>query len=232
MNVQFYALDGAKKATRDIPASLLADRVNKGLIHQAVVMQQSNRRQSPAHVKTRGEVAGSTKKIYQQKHTGRARRGPIRSPTVRGGGKAFGPRNDKNYTKGMPKEMRHAAIRACITWQAQQGAILGLDSFPDAVKTKTVVTFLSKAPVEKGRRILFVLPGELPSLYLSARNIHRVRTVPAAYLNPEDLMLARSIIVVGDALEKAAEIFGLKKEMKKNPKSRAKESSESSASSS
>jgi large subunit ribosomal protein L4 len=218
MNVQFYAIDGSKTATRDIPASLLETHVNRGLIHQAVVSQQANRRQSPAHAKTRGEIVGSTKKIYAQKHTGRARRGPIRSPTVRGGGKAFGPRNDRNFRKEMPKAMRHAAIRACITLQASQGSIVGLESFPNAIKTKSVADFLAATPVARGRRVLFVLPGTLRSLHLSARNIPGVRTVDAAYLNPEELMLARSVVVVGDALEKVASVFGNTGEKTERPK--------------
>lgn len=231
MNVQFFSIDGTKKATRDIPASLLTEDVNKGLIHQAVVMQQANRRQSPAHVKTRGEVVGSTKKIYQQKHTGNARHGPIRSPIMRGGGKAFGPRNAKNFTKAMPKEMRHAAVRACLTLQARHGAILGLEGFPEAIKTKTVAGFLAKAPVAKGRRILFVLPETMKSLRLSARNVPGVTTVDAAYLNPEELMLARSVVMVGDALEKAAAIFGKPEAKAAKPKKTATKKKTDSASS-
>ena len=208
MTFPVFTLTGEKKGTRDIPAALLADTVNKGLMHQAIVLQQSNARQSPAHVKTRGEVRGSTKKPYPQKHTGNARRGPVRSPLLRGGGKAFGPRNDRNFTKRMPKEMRHAALRACVTLQAKEGAFIGLDSFPETIKTKQVHGFLKKVSDKLGRRILIVLPGGNRSLMLSARNIPGVKSVDAAYLNPEDMLVSRQIIIVGDALEQAAKIFG------------------------
>lgn len=214
MQIPFFTTTGAKASPRDIPASLLSEQVNSGLIHQAVVRQQSNRRQSAAHVKTRGEVVGSTRKLFAQKHTGRARRGPIRSPVLRGGGKAFGPRNEKNYVKDMPKSMRHAAIRSCLTVQATKGAVLGLESYGEDVKTKTMHTLLQKLPVDIGRRILFVLPGAQRSITLSARNIPGAMTVDAAYLNPEQLMVARHVIFVGDALERTDALFGKKKEKK------------------
>ena len=207
MQIPVYSLTGEKKGTQALPESLFAAKLQNGLMHQALVMQQSNRRQSPAHAKTRGEVVGSTKKVYQQKHTGRARRGPVRSPTVRGGGKAFGPRNDRNFTKRMPKEMRHAAIRACLSFQAKREGIMGLEGFPESIKTKQVHGFLSKVPVELGRRILFVLPGAHKALQLSARNIPGVMTVDAAYLNPEQILLARSVIFVGDSIARAEAIF-------------------------
>ena len=108
MPAKLFSATGETKGTFDLPETLFSAPINWGLMHQLLVLQQSNRRQSPAHVKTRGEVQGSTRKVYAQKHTGQARRGPIRSPLLRGGGKTFGPRNDKNYVKNMPQQMRHA----------------------------------------------------------------------------------------------------------------------------
>lgn len=208
MQFPVFTISGEKKGTRNIPEALLMEVANKGLAHQALVMQQNNRRQSAAHVKTRGEVRGSTKKPYPQKHTGNARRGPLRSPLLRGGGKAFGPRNERNFVKRMPKEMRHAALRSCLTLQAKAGVFLGLDSFPDTIKTKQMQLFLSKVTDQLGRRILIVMPEKHRSLELSARNIAGVTLVSAAYLNPEDILVSRRIVIVGDALEKAAAVFG------------------------
>jgi large subunit ribosomal protein L4 len=145
--------------------------------------------------------------LFAQKGTGRARRGAVRSPLLRGGGKAFGPRNDANFHKDMPKSMRHAALRSCLSAQAKQGAIFGLEDYPDTIKTKTFSDLMKKLPVELGRRILFVVPQAHNSLWMSSRNIQRVKILPAAYLNPEDVLLARKIIFVGDAVEKAMEVF-------------------------
>jgi len=194
----------------DLPASLFGADVNYGLMHQMVVLQQSNRRQSPAHVKTRAEVSGSTRKIVAQKHTGSARHGNIRNPLMRGGGKNFGPRNDKNYTKHMPQKMRQAALRSALTVQAGKNAILGLENYPETIKTKAIHDLLKKLPVELGRRIVIVTAGAHKSLQLSARNIVNVKTVTASYLNLEDVLNARHLIFMVDAIDQAEAIFGKK----------------------
>ncbi len=208
MTIDVYSHTGTKTGTMALPDVLFGSYVNQDLMHQAVVMQQSNRRNAIAHVKSRGEVAGTTKKQYAQKHTGRARRGSGRSPLLRGGGKAFGPRNDANFIKNMPKNMRHAALVSCLSAQAKRGVIMALESYPDTVKTKPFFTLLNKLPVPIGRRILFVVPEKHHALWMSSRNVPRIKILPAAYLNPEDVLLAWSIIFVGDAIEKAEAIFG------------------------
>lgn len=210
MTIDVYSSKGTKAGTRDIPSSLLAETVNKGLLHQAVLMQAANARTPNAHVKRRGEVAGSTKKLFSQKHTGNARRGPVRSPVMRGGGKAWGPRNLRTFSRSMPQGMRHAALRAAITLQAKHGAIMGLESYGDAVKTKDAFALLKKMPVELGRSIVIVLPEAHTALASSVRNIPRVQTLLASYLNPRDVAGAKHIIFVGDALDRAAALFGTK----------------------
>ena len=207
MPAKVFTATGESKGTLALPETLFAAPINWGLMHQLLVLQQSNRRQSAAHVKTRGEVQGSTKKLYAQKHTGQARRGPVRSPLLRGGGKAFGPRNDKNFVKHMPQQMRHAAIRSCLSLQAGKDAILILESYPETIKTKAFHDLLKKLPVQVGRRLLFVVPEKHDALYMSSRNVPRVKIIRAAYLNPEDILLATSIIFVGNAIDQAAKVF-------------------------
>lgn len=210
MTIDVYSAAGSKKGTLNLPESLFQAPINETLIHQAVIMQQSNRRMPIAHAKNRGEVQGSTRKLYTQKHTGRARRGSIRSPLLRGGGKAFGPRSDQNYEKDMPKAMRRAALLSCLSLKAKQGAILGLEDYPGTIKTKEMAGLLNKLPVELGRRILFVVPDTHKSLALSARNIPGVKTLLVSYLNPEDLILARNVIFLNGAVEKAEALWGSK----------------------
>jgi large subunit ribosomal protein L4 len=208
--IDIYSAGGDKKKSMDLPSSLFDGDINWGLMHQAVVMQQSNRRQSPAHVRTRGEVWGSTKKLFQQKHTGRARRGDIRSPSLRGGGKTFGPRNDKNYLKDMPQKMRHAALRSCLAAQAHKGAIMGLENYPDTIKTKDAAALLKKLPIDASRRVLFVLDGKHEGLQKSLQNIGSVKCVYATYLNAEDVLKARHLVFLVDALKSAEAVFGKK----------------------
>ena len=129
MTIPVYSSTGEKQKSMELPMSLFGAPLNKGLMHQMLMLQQSNRRSAIAHVKHRGEIAGSTKKLYEQKHTGQARRGSIRSPLLRGGGKSFGPRSDANFTRNMPKGMRHAALRSFLSFQAKQCSILGLEVY-------------------------------------------------------------------------------------------------------
>lgn len=229
MKVDVYSATGSKKGTVDLPAALFAAPVNEGLMHQAVVRQQSNARQPIAHVKSRGEVQGSTAKLFRQKGTGRARRGSVRSPVLRGGGKAFGPRNNANYNKDMPRKMRRAALCSCLTAQAQNNAILGLENYPEDIKTKKVQELLSKMPVELGRKILFVVPEKHQGLELSAQNIPGVKTVTAQYLNPVDVLGAKHIVFLVDAIKKAEEIFGKEASASKEAKE-AKETKKAKAS--
>ena len=210
MNMDVYTAAGVKKGSMELPSALFEAHINRGLMHLALVRQQSNRRHPIAHAKHRGEIAGSTKKLFQQKGTGRARRGPIRSPLLRGGGKAFGPRNEANFRKEMPKQMRRVALCSCLSFRAKEGALIGLENYPNEVKTKTLLALLKKLPVELGRKIVVVLPAHHRGLELSARNIPRVKTLLATYLNPEDLLDAKNVIFLVDAVKVAEETFGKK----------------------
>lgn len=207
MNVDLFTASGTKKGTLALPASMFEAAINRGLMHLALVRQQSNRRAPIAHVKHRGEVVGSTKKMYQQKHTGNARRGPIRSPLLKGGGKAFGPRSEANFTKDMPKKMRRAALFSCLSYKAKTGAVVGLENYPNEVKTKTLVTLLKKLPFDYGRKVVLVTAGSNRSLELSARNIENVKTLHVQYLNPEDILGAKLIVFLADSIPVAEKTF-------------------------
>lgn len=221
MTIDVYSVTGQKGKSMELPASLFEADVNYGLMHQAVLRQQGNARSSGAHVKTRGEVQGSTKKLFSQKHTGQARRGAVRSPLLRGGGKTFGPRNVMNYETKMPKKMRHAALRSCLSLQATNGNIIVVESYPDTAKTKIFSDLLKKLPVELGRNILVVSPSKSKALALSARNIPAVTTVFANYLNVESILKARSIIFLAEAITEADALFGKRDMMSQKVKPKA-----------
>lgn len=107
----------------------------------------------------------------------------------------------------MPKNMRRNALLSALSAQAKAGAILGLESYPDAVKTKEVAVCLSKMSLPLAHRILIVTADRHRGLALSTRNIPGVRTISAAYLNPEDVLVARHIIFLVDAIAQAEKIF-------------------------
>lgn len=217
MTIDVYTATGTKKGTATLPKTIFEATINEDLMHQAVMRQQSNRRAPIAHAKNRGEVQGSTRKLFQQKGTGRARRGSVRSPLLRGGGKAFGPRSIQNYQKDMPKKMRRAALFSCLSLQAKHNKIIGLENYPETIKTKDMVALLSKMPVDIGRRIIIVTPSAHNALTLSLRNIPGAKSVQAAYLNPEDVLTAHSIIFLVDAIKKAEEIFTQETKEEKDP---------------
>lgn len=212
MLIDLYTATGTKKGSLELPAAMFEVPVNTGLMHLALIRQQSNRRMPIAHVRHRGEVAGSTRKLYQQKHTGNARRGSIRSPLLKGGGKSFGPRNEANFIKNMPRKMRRAALFSCLSMKAKEGCIIGLEGYGDEVKTKSLVALLKNLPVELGRRILIVTAGVQRGLELSARNVANVTTLRAPYLNPEDVLGSRHIIFLADAVKAAEQTFGKRQE--------------------
>ena len=209
MKIPVYSATGVKKREFELPPSLFGVKPNEGLMHQVLLLQQSNRRSPIAHTGSRSEIQGSTRKLYQQKGTGRARRGPIRSPLLRGGNKAFGPKKDANFMKRMPKTMRHQALCSCLSLKARvEGALLGLEGYPETVKTKEFVQLFKKLPVSLGRRILVVLGTKHRALTLSARNVPGVKTILASYLNPEDVLVSRNIIFLEGAIEKVEKVFG------------------------
>lgn len=210
MTIDVYAATGEKKGTAELPPALFEARVNPGLMHLAVRRQQANRRRPIAHVKHRGEVRGSTRKLYQQKGTGRARRGPVRSPLMRGGGRAFGPRSERNFARAMPRKQRCAALFSSLSFVAKEQRILGLEGYGEDAKTKTFLALLRKLPVAVGRNVLFVLPRRISALERGSRNVHGVKTLLASYLNPEDVLRARHIVFLTEALAVAEETFGKK----------------------
>ena len=109
--------------------------MNRSLVHQAMVIYQSNRRQGTHDTKTRAEVSGGGRKPWIQKHTGRARQGSTRSPHWRHGGVAFGP-HPRSYRKALPKRMRRAALRCVLSEKARSDRMVCLDSM-DAIDGKT-----------------------------------------------------------------------------------------------
>lgn len=231
MTIDVYTATGTKKGTATLPKALFEAPINEGLMHQAVIRAESNVRNTVAHVKRRGDIAGSTRKLFQQKGTGRARRGSVRSPVLRGGNKAFGPQKVANFIKNMPVKMRRAALASALSFQAKNGTIVGLEDYPKTVKTKDVQKLLEKMPVDIGRKILILTPEKHEALQLSARNIPRVTVKMVQYLNPRDVLGSKHVIFLVDALEKAEEVFGKNATNAKQTKNAKSESSQSSQSS-
>jgi len=185
-------------------ANLVLVGAEKGrqAVHDLVVAYRANRRTGSACTKTRGEVSGNNRKIYKQKGTGGARHGDKRAPIFVGGGVVFGPR-PRDYSKKVPKTVRKLALRRTLGDLVSAGKVLTVDSFSVADgKTKSFVAALDAiAPLGK---ILVVGNSFDDSTYLAARNVAYAQLVTGSDVNVEQLLLANTIILVGDAVQTLA----------------------------
>src|SRR5579871_6768386 len=138
MKVPVRNMAGDQVSTVELPAEIFEAKINVGLMHQYVVMQQANARLGTHKTKRRGEINRTHAKWYRQKGTGRARHGNRAAPIFVGGGRAHGP-NPHKYTKHMPKGMRHAALRSALSAQLRDGQIIIVDSLSvNSPKTKVM----------------------------------------------------------------------------------------------
>jgi large subunit ribosomal protein L4 len=179
---------------------------NQSVAHQALVRQLANERQGTASAKTRGEVAGSTKKLYAQKHTGRARPGSIKSPLRRGGGVIFPPK-PRDYHQALPKKMRRLALRTVLSSKVAENELIVVDAFQlEQPKTKEMAGILSALGVDSTALIATTDSNE--NLLKSARNIPGVATIPANLLNVADIMAHKNLLMTVDAVRRAEELWG------------------------
>ena len=171
--------------------------MNPSLVHQAMVIYQSNRRQGTHDTKTRAEVSGGGRKPWIQKHTGRARQGSTRSPHWRHGGVAFGP-HPRSYRKSLPKRMRRAALRCVLSEKARNDRIVCLDSM-DGVdgKTRSMAGLLSRLNVSGSA--LVVTLGADPEVVQAASNLKKIYTLPVNQLNAETLLSRDTLIMTVEA---------------------------------
>ena len=182
--------------------------LNEALLHQAMVRQLANARQGTADTKTRGEVHGSNRKLFAQKHTGNARMGSSRSPLRRHGGVVFGP-HPRDFRKEMPKQMRRLAIKCALSSKVGTGGLVVLEALEMAEpKTKEMVKTLSAIKAEKTTLIATLGPNE--NVIKSARNIPGVKTTPADLLNVVDLLSCDKLVMTEEAVRRIEELWGKK----------------------
>ena len=179
---------------------------NDHVIYLAVKQYLAAQRQGTHKSKERSEIAGSTRKLIRQKGGGGARRGDIKSPVLRGGGRVFGPR-PRDYWFKLNKKVKSLARKSALSYKAQQNAIVVVEDFNlDAPKTKAFVEIQKNLNIE-GKKLLLVLPGVNNNVYLSARNIQRVEVITASALNTYKVMNANVLVVTEDALKLVDETF-------------------------
>ncbi len=191
---------GKKVGTYTIEPTDLAPRINKQLLHDAVVMYQANLRQGSHRTKSRGLVSGSTKKLYRQKGTGNARAGSRRSGTRRGGGHIFAIDN-RDYSYSMPRKALQLATRMAIASKIQDDQITLIDKLDfSEPKTREMVSVINHLGVQADS-LLIATAGYSPNVYKSARNIPRVDVSTAADLNALSVLSARRLVITTEALD-------------------------------
>ena len=179
---------------------------NDHVIYLAVKQYLAAQRQGTHKSKERSEISGSTRKLIRQKGGGGARRGDIKSPLLRGGGRVFGPR-PRSYWFKLNKKVKNLARKSALSYKAQQNAIIVVEDFNfEAPKTKDFVKMQNNLKIE-GKKLLLVLPENNKNVYLSARNIQRVEVMTASALNTYKVMNANVLVVTESALNLVDETF-------------------------
>lgn len=206
MKVPVYSLDGEVVEQIELSEAIFAIRFNRAVVHQAMVRQLANGRQGTASTKTRAEVSGSTRKLYAQKHTGRARRGDIKSPLLRGGGVTFGPK-PRSYRQSMPKKMRRLALKCLLSAKVREGNMKLIQELDfEQPKTKDMANVLSALGVDSSA--LIVTAESAPNVARSAANLPQIKVVPSALINVLDLLLYETLVATAPAIRNIEEIWG------------------------
>ena len=206
MNLDVVDRAGKKVKSIEVDDAVFGLKPHRSLVHQTLLAQRANQHRGTHKAKTRGEVAGSTHKLYRQKGTGRARQGSIRAPHRRGGGVVFGPR-PRSYDQRLPKRMRRLAIRSVLSARAHDGDLRVIDALSmEQPKTKELRSVLDALGFE--RRTLVVTEKPEPMVKLSAGNLTNVKWLPAPYLNVLDLLTYRSLLMTEEAVRAVEALWG------------------------
>ena len=200
MNLAVYDISGKKVGSYEIDPAELAPSVSKQLLHDAVVMYQANQRQGTQKTKTRGEVAGSTRKLYRQKGTGNARAGARRSGTRRGGGHIFAKR-PRDFGWRMPRKALQTATRMALASRIADDEVKLIDTLAiSAPKTAAVAKML--AGMGLGDSTVLLAPEKHDdNVWKSARNIAGLSVAPVAELNAWSILRPRSIVMTTAAID-------------------------------
>jgi large subunit ribosomal protein L4 len=172
--------------------------IKPNVLHEVVTMQLANRRAGSASVKHRSDVKGSRKKLFRQKGTGRARRGDVKSPLLRGGGSVFGP-DPRSYSYKVPKKVKRLALKMALSSKLKEDNIIVLDKFElDQIRTKE---FLSVMDALNTKNALIITEKENKNLELSSRNIPDVKVLKVDGMNVHDILKYKRLVLLEASIE-------------------------------
>lgn len=188
---------GEKVSQVDLPDQIFGVPVKGSVLHEVVKMQLASRRAGTHAVKHRSDVAGSTRKLFRQKGTGRARRGDIKSPVLRGGGSIFGP-DPRSYAYTVPKKVRRLALKMALSSKLSENKLVVLDGFSlEEIKTKRFVEVQKALNLGKA---LFVTDKPNEDLDRSSRNIQGIKVLPTEGMNVYDILAHDSLVILQPAV--------------------------------
>ena len=194
-----FGKDGKSAGTVSLDEKIFGEKVRKKLLHQVVVIHEANQREGNAHTKTRGEVEGSLKKMWPQKHTGRARMGTKRSPIWVKGGIVFGPRK-REYRMTITDTMKRAALDSALLAKLRDKEISVIESVGfDKPKTKQMAGLLKSIGFK--RTVLLAIPKHDDKVWLSARNLQDLSVRPWIELNAYDVIKHKNLLITREALD-------------------------------
>ena len=216
MEAKVYNIEGKETGKVTLPENIFGLPWNGDLVHSVVVAMQGNARTPIAHTKDRGEVRGGGRKPWQQKGTGRARHGSIRSPIWRGGGVTHGPRNEKSYTRKINKQARQKALLVALSRKYKDGEVVFIDTIemaaPKTREARGILSSLSKhlgGLTKKKNAALIALPRAHTPTQKSFRNLGNINVEEVRNLNPVSV-LGSKYLVIADP-KSALETLGNKK---------------------
>lgn len=200
--VPVFNTEGSQVGEIALNDEIFGAKVNKALLHQAVVMQLASRRLGTVAVKNRSAVRGGGKKPWRQKGTGQARHGSRRSPIWRGGGIVFGPQ-PRSYSYSLPKKARRLALKSALSAKVEAGELVVVEALNmEQPKTKIMAGILGNLKVEKA---LIVTVASQENIEKSARNIPGVMAMTTTGLNVYDILAHNHLVITKEALSKVEE---------------------------
>jgi large subunit ribosomal protein L4 len=198
--IAIHNLEGKKVEDLNVSDAVFGMKANDELLHQVYMIISGNQRDSIAHTKGKGEVAGSGKKPFKQKGTGSARQGQKRNPVMKGGGISFGPTKDKNYKRNLNKKMKQKAVLISISEKLRSGTLIAVDTLKvKEMKTKMFAEVLKKLKI-KGKALVSFSDLE-KDMTLTSRNIKNVKNTLTKDLNVMDLLNNKYLILSKDSIK-------------------------------
>ena len=207
MQLEIYKKDGSltgEKAT--LSPDVFEIQPNDHAIYQAVITYLANRRQGTHKTKTYGEVSGSGKKLWKQKHTGRARIGALRSPLWKGGGTIFGP-VPRDYSMKLPQKVKQLARKSALSYKAKDASIKVVEDFSFGKPTTKEMASIIKALELTGKKILLMVSKTDQMVYRSGRNIPKLNIIEASKASTYEILNTQMLLIQKSAVEVLEKTF-------------------------